>query len=57
MQIGDMVVTPNGVGMLYSIEGDEATVEMDYMYLVGYPVSKVKPYPLQKEVSDGKDKG
>ena len=55
MQKGDNVVTPNGVGLLYEVNGDVATVEMDYLYLVAYPVSEVKPYPLQKEVPHGKD--
>ncbi len=48
---GDKVITPGGVGILYSIEDDTAIVEMDYTYLVEYPLSEVKPYevPVQEE--------
>lgn len=41
------VITPDGVGRLYAIEGDTAIVEMDYTYLVEYPLSEVKPYEVQ----------
>lgn len=41
------VITPDGVGLLYAIEGDTAIVEMDYTYLVEYPLSEVKPYEVQ----------
>jgi len=56
MQKGDNVITPGGLGRFQEIDGTVAVVEMDYSYLVGYPVSEVKPYPLQKEVRDGEDK-
>jgi len=56
MKVGDTVITPGGVGKLHTLEDNDATVEMDFMYLVGYPASEVKPYPLQKgEIQDGKD--
>lgn len=45
------VMTPGGVGQLFAIEDDKAIVEMDYTYLVEYPLSEVKPYevPVQEE--------
>ena len=46
MELGDKVITPGGVGILYSIEDDTATVEMDYTYLVRYPLNEVKPYEV-----------
>lgn len=46
MEYGDEVMTPDGVGILYSIEDDTATVEMDYTYLVRYPLDEVKPYEV-----------
>ena len=51
MNKGDSVATPGGIGRLYAIEGDTAIVEMDYTYLVEYPLSEVKPYevPVQEE--------
>jgi len=50
MQKGDSVTTPGGIGQFQEFDGDVAIVEMDFSYLVGYPASEVKPYPLQKEV-------
>lgn len=51
LQNFETVTTPGGVGRLYAIEGDTAIVEMDYTYLVEYPLSEVKPYevPVQEE--------
>lgn len=47
----ETVITPGGVGRLYAIDGDTAIVEMDYTYLVEYPLSEVKSYevPVQEE--------
>ncbi len=42
MKYGDEVMTPDGVGILYSIEDDTAIVEMDHTYLVEYPLSEVQ---------------
>jgi hypothetical protein len=48
---GDKVMTPGRGGILCSIEDDTALVEMDYTYLVEYPLSEVKPYevPVQEK--------
>ncbi len=53
LQNFEAVITPGGIGRLYAIDNDKATalVEMDYTYLVEYPLSEVKPYevPVQEE--------
>ena len=51
LQNFETVTTPGGIGRLYAIEGDIAIVEMEYTYLVEYPLSEVKPYevPVQEE--------
>jgi hypothetical protein len=53
LQNFETIITPGGVGRLCAIDNDKATalVEMDYTYLVEYPLSEVKPYevPVQEE--------
>lgn len=53
LQNFETVITPGGVGRLYAIDNDKATalVEMDYIYLVEYPLSEVESYevPVQEE--------
>jgi len=53
LQNFETVITPGGIGRLYAIDNDKviALVEMDYTYLVEYPLSEVKPYevPVQEE--------
>ncbi len=46
VELGDKVITPGGVGILCSIEDNTATVEMDYTYVVSYPLNEVKPYEV-----------
>lgn len=48
--IGDYVMTPEGVGKLLEIVGNKAVVEMDYFYLMEFPLESIKLYPIQKEV-------
>lgn len=45
---GDYVFTPGGgVGKLHQIAGDKAIVEMDYLYLVEFPLESIKPYYME----------
>lgn len=45
---GDYVLTPGGVGKLHKITGGKAVVEMDYLYLVVFPLESIKPYYLEE---------
>ncbi len=44
LQPGDTVVTPGGVGKLFQVEESKAVVEMDFSYLVEYPLADVMKY-------------
>ena len=44
LRVGDTVITPEGVGRLFQVEGSKAIVEMDYSYLVEYPLDEVVSY-------------
>ncbi|MEM3442256.1 MAG: hypothetical protein QXM86_00135 [Candidatus Bathyarchaeia archaeon] len=41
---GDYVLTPGGAGQLYRIAEDKVIVEMDYLYLVEFPLESIKLY-------------
>lgn len=47
LTIGKLVLTPQGYFKLYAIDEEEgsATVEVDYTYLVRYPIDEVRPIP------------
>jgi len=49
--IGKTVITPNGVGKLWKIEGNWADIEMDSGYIMCFPLNEVKlPTIIGKEV-------
>jgi len=40
--IGKVVRTPEGTGILWELTGDKAIVEIESMYLIAFPIEQVE---------------